>query len=334
MEDNIVHRISSFFHPTAPHFFKIILQQTIRTGKLVVPKKFVRKYGKDLSLSNAVILKVPNGDAWEVELRKGASDVWLQKGWLDFANFYSIKHGYFLVFKYEPGSSNGFDVVVFDKSATEIEYPMKSKSLPGRMLQSYLGQHKSGKMELLVSGDKNGSGWKAFVVDNNIVLGDVCVFELKRGLKNVSLKVSIFRAPRVADSRILRSQAKKKQKIAQSSEFQLVAFISERRPSFQMVMTEGILSHRFLRIPTRFAKEQINLKLQKQMATLQIEDRSWPVKLIISGHPCPQVMFSGGLGAFLKDNSLKAGDLCTFELIQKAEIVFRTSIRAKNVKKD
>ncbi|XP_031388778.1 B3 domain-containing protein At3g18960-like [Punica granatum] len=239
MEDNIVHRISSFFHPTAPHFFKIILQQTIRTGKLVVPKKFVRKYGKDLSLSNAVILKVPNGDAWEVELRKGASDVWLQKGWLDFANFYSIKHGYFLVFKYEPGSSNGFDVVVFDKSATEIEYPMKSKvtlssikvesinedddisaekwnpqpssgtkrswtntcpweyigalereeklkalkraksfessspylpvvmqpsyvhpsyklSLPGRMLQSYLGQHKSGKMELLVSGDKNG----------------------------------------------------------------------------------------------------------------------------------------------------------------------------------
>ncbi|OWM66299.1 hypothetical protein CDL15_Pgr013516 [Punica granatum] len=319
MEDNIVHRISSFFHPTAPHFFKIILQQTIRTGKLVVPKKFVRKYGKDLSLSNAVILKVPNGDAWEVELRKGASDVWLQKGWLDFANFYSIKHGYFLVFKYEPGSSNGFDVVVFDKSATEIEYPMKSKSLPGRMLQSYLGQHKSGKMELLVSGDKNGP---CHIIFQHI------------GLKNVSLKVSIFRAPRVADSRILRSQAKKKQKIAQSSEFQLVAFISERRPSFQMVMTEGILSHRFLRIPTRFAKEQINLKLQKQMATLQIEDRSWPVKLIISGHPCPQVMFSGGLGAFLKDNSLKAGDLCTFELIQKAEIVFRTSIRAKNVKKD
>lgn len=62
-----------------------------------------------------------------MELRTSNDSVWLEKGWPDFLNFYSIKHGDFLVFRHKLGScSNEFDVVIFDKSCTEIEYPVKS----------------------------------------------------------------------------------------------------------------------------------------------------------------------------------------------------------------
>ncbi|PKI58505.1 hypothetical protein CRG98_021107 [Punica granatum] len=122
MED----RQSILFDPKASHFFKIILHATIQSGKLIIPKKFIRKYGAELSKSNVMLLKVPSGDAWEVELMKKDGMVWLGNGWRDFVYFYSVKHGDFLVFWYKSGSSNEFDVILFNKSATEIEYPLKS----------------------------------------------------------------------------------------------------------------------------------------------------------------------------------------------------------------
>lgn len=167
---------SSSFIPETPHFFKIMLHESIQSGRLVsiccllsavhgqhlvlrdnpnfvgvsirllflfpcyvtrftlitslqiIPKKFVRKYGTHLSNSGTVLLMVPTNDAWRVELRTSNGSVWLEKGWLEFLNFYSIKHGDFLVFRHRSGScSNEFDVVIFDNSSTEIEYPVKSR---------------------------------------------------------------------------------------------------------------------------------------------------------------------------------------------------------------
>ena len=46
---------------------------------------------------------------------------WLDKGWVDFVDKYSITDGYFLVFEHE-GESR-FKVRIFDMSTTEIDYP-------------------------------------------------------------------------------------------------------------------------------------------------------------------------------------------------------------------
>ncbi|KAM7506962.1 hypothetical protein LguiA_017415 [Lonicera macranthoides] len=48
-------------------------------------------------------------------------EVWLQEGWKEFSNHYSIGLWQFLVFRYE-GNSH-FHVLIFDMSASEIEYP-------------------------------------------------------------------------------------------------------------------------------------------------------------------------------------------------------------------
>ncbi|KAH7851544.1 hypothetical protein Vadar_013187 [Vaccinium darrowii] len=105
-----------------PHFFKIIRSSVVPRQKLRIPKKFISQYGKNLG--NRGFLRVPSGAVWTVELVTSNGDVWMCSGWKEFAKFYSLCFGHLLVFRYD-GSYN-FDVFIFDKSASEIEYPVSA----------------------------------------------------------------------------------------------------------------------------------------------------------------------------------------------------------------
>lgn len=70
------------------------------------------------------MLKVPSGAMWQVELFKSDDEAWFQNGWQEFADYYCLEHGDLLVFEYEGNSQ--FTVIIFDPSATEIEYPIFS----------------------------------------------------------------------------------------------------------------------------------------------------------------------------------------------------------------
>ncbi|XP_062145595.1 B3 domain-containing protein At4g01580-like isoform X2 [Alnus glutinosa] len=114
------HRPSSSMAGTRPsHFFKIILPSTIDDKKLRIPEKFVREFGDELFA--VATLTTPNGHFWKVRLEKSDKEIWFHDGWQDFVDYYSIHYGYFLVFRYEGNSI--FHVLVFDNTATEIEYP-------------------------------------------------------------------------------------------------------------------------------------------------------------------------------------------------------------------
>ncbi|GAV89077.1 B3 domain-containing protein, partial [Cephalotus follicularis] len=106
------------FTSKTPHFFKIILDDTVQDGKLGIPRSFVKKHGKDLP--NSVLLKVPSGAEWKVELKRCDGEVWLQNGWKEFAKYYFVGFGHLLVFRYEQNSY--FSVVIFDPSCSEIRY--------------------------------------------------------------------------------------------------------------------------------------------------------------------------------------------------------------------
>lgn len=93
------------------------------------PKSFVRDHGRSLCM-NKVSLKVPSGDVWEVELHREGGDLWLRNGWQEFVEFYRIKFGHFLVFRYQGNSE--FHVLVFNRSTSEIKYPLKSTSSSNR----------------------------------------------------------------------------------------------------------------------------------------------------------------------------------------------------------
>ncbi|XP_039069592.1 B3 domain-containing transcription factor VRN1-like [Hibiscus syriacus] len=90
---------SQAFSSRTPHFFRVLLTDATQHGKMKIPAKFVRKYGS--GISTPVFLKVPSGTLWEVELTKSGSELYLLKGY----------EGHPL-----------FNVIIFDKGASEIEY--------------------------------------------------------------------------------------------------------------------------------------------------------------------------------------------------------------------
>ncbi|KAK3195645.1 hypothetical protein Dsin_026955 [Dipteronia sinensis] len=105
--------------PKNPSFMVILQQDNIKYYRVMIPEKFVRKFG-DL-LSAVVKLTVPNGHDWNVGLTKDGKKMWFDDGWHDFVNHFSVCAGYFLVFRYEKNSN--FHVLIFDTTACEIPYP-------------------------------------------------------------------------------------------------------------------------------------------------------------------------------------------------------------------
>nr|KYP34932.1 B3 domain-containing protein At3g18960 family [Cajanus cajan] len=83
-----------------------------------IPNRFTREYGGNLS--NAVFLKPPDGIKWGIYWTKHDADIWFQKGWKEFATYYSLSHGHVL-FKYQ--ETCHLKVHIFDRSSLEVSYP-------------------------------------------------------------------------------------------------------------------------------------------------------------------------------------------------------------------
>lgn len=93
----------------------------------MLPKKFVRKYGE--TLSSTAFIKLSCGSQWKIGLTKGDGNIWLEKGWPEFAKGYSLKFGDFLIFIYEGNSQ--FQVFICDKSTCQID----SSSIPNQFIE-------------------------------------------------------------------------------------------------------------------------------------------------------------------------------------------------------
>ncbi|KAJ8763417.1 hypothetical protein K2173_002300 [Erythroxylum novogranatense] len=109
-----------------PYFHRLILSSTIQERKLRIPDNFIKKYGNDFSTT--VRLAAPGGHAWAIGLVKADNKVWLHENWHEFVERYSIRVGYFLVFRYE--GHTFFNVHIFNLPASEINY--QSTTLSGK----------------------------------------------------------------------------------------------------------------------------------------------------------------------------------------------------------
>jgi hypothetical protein len=104
--------------PLRPFFHKLVVSNTFQDRKLRIPEIFIKKYR--IEFSGAVTLTVPDGHIWRIGLRKLDNKIWLTDGWLEFMQRYSIRVGYFLVFRYEGNSA--FSVFIFNLTFSEINY--------------------------------------------------------------------------------------------------------------------------------------------------------------------------------------------------------------------
>lgn len=88
-------------------------------------KKHRERYGKELL--NIAHLKLPCGTEWEVEVTRHNDVFWFEKEWEEFSKYYSLQSGDSIVFQYEGDSR--FTVKIFDKTRTEIDYPIKAPKM-------------------------------------------------------------------------------------------------------------------------------------------------------------------------------------------------------------
>ncbi|MED6175137.1 hypothetical protein PIB30_075558 [Stylosanthes scabra] len=100
-------------------FFKIILRKSLQDGNLKLPNKFTNKYG--CGLPNPLYLKPPDGTEWKVDWTNYDGGILFEKGWKEFAAYYSLDNGYLLFFEYN-GTSH-IEVHIHDMSGLEIDYP-------------------------------------------------------------------------------------------------------------------------------------------------------------------------------------------------------------------
>ncbi|OMO84143.1 hypothetical protein COLO4_22199 [Corchorus olitorius] len=292
------------FTNKSPHFFKVILDETIRDGKLEIPKSFVRKYGKQLP--STIHLEVPSGEIWQVELTKCDRKVWLQKGWQEFATHYSLQHGYFVVFRYDGNA--GFQVVIFDRSASEIEYPhitteeddaLECRKRKGKSDEPCLQPQKKRKA---------GSPYESGI-------------NLK---SKISASVSKGRGGMGQNPEIRVLKRAKCLKPAEKTEvLQRAGGCRSKNPSFVLDIRQSYISYKAnVNISYKFA-----MKYLKEIgeATLRVSDgRTWIVGYYRKVFPSCQKAYLkvASWRAFAVDNNLKVGDVCVFELINADRNVF------------
>ncbi|KAL7224041.1 hypothetical protein ACSBR1_025486 [Camellia fascicularis] len=293
------------------------------------------KHGKNLA--NLVFLNVPSGAVWKVELMNSKEEVWLSSGWKEFTEYYSIRFGHFLVFRYD-GNSN-FHVLIFDMSASEIEYPFnptQNLQLPEaeedieidnsvEILEDFL-THQT-KVEEVSERDE-------IEKDSSVeILDDFPKCQTRRAADMekdgyVEVKRTNRRQERSVGTSIdgkarALQRAKGRGRALEAAE----KFMStSNHPSFIRVMHPAYLSKGYLSIAMSFVNT--HMKKSKTTVKLQVSDKLWPVNLI-SYQSSSSAMLRGGFTAFAKEQSLQVGDVCIFELIDRDDDVLKVSIFRK-----
>ncbi|KAF9603200.1 hypothetical protein IFM89_034533 [Coptis chinensis] len=186
-------------------------------------------------------------------------------------------------------------------------------------------------------------GWPSFVRENNLNEGDACVFEM---VKDASLRVYIFPNAKGKSPEIIiiedGHQPPEKQgdrdinpfderhsyaKASVPPEGKCSAIEASRAlklkyPSFKVVMRPAYLNSGYAVFPSLFVKKYLTTKLSH--ITLKVSERcTWCVGCRFGrnwGH------LGKGWYSFTRENNVKEGDVCVFEMIKKKDVMFKVHI--------
>ncbi|KAI4357343.1 hypothetical protein L6164_001299 [Bauhinia variegata] len=210
-------------------------------------------------------------------------------------------------------------------------------------------------------------GWKQFAVDNDLRIGDVCVFELIHRIELI-FDVTIFRDTNGGTQSIYSAQGSKvdlqesnrKQDIQRKnvcaskvksanpkscdqfrSQFKFGGICNQRakpalekaenfesnNPFFRVCIRPCHVHRSQPLVPTTFYL-WCTTEREKNIL-IQVGEISWHAKLIYYPH-LSSAYFSAGWPAFARENDLRGGDVCIFELINREVLkahIFRSTVR-------
>ncbi|CAI9110070.1 OLC1v1010034C1 [Oldenlandia corymbosa var. corymbosa] len=310
-----------------PHFFKVIVHP-LDQG-LGLPDSFLQRYGH--TLQKLATLKLPNGTQWEVELCYDNGGILIRNGLKEFGEFYSIEKNHFLVFRYEGKSQ--FHVIIFDSSALEINYPVRS-------IHHYDGDGEidapARRQVNCRNGSTSGEIAENMIKGKWIEVGDSAVQMLegdcdeqidKNENPDLGLSSGLINRRRRLRQRISGEGTSKfplQSSRSYSKAVTKAAKIAVNRkatnpnyPSFSLsVVPSQIVHPHVVCVPINFAKENFGGDCKrKYKIRLPNSGKTWPVRLSVKGRRAH--IHGTGWRSFAMENRLKVGEFCTFELVKK-----------------
>ncbi|EEF30084.1 hypothetical protein RCOM_0996800 [Ricinus communis] len=122
--------------------------------------------------------------------------------------------------------------------------------------------------------------------------------------------------------RVRREHVEKPSYSALSGEVEAAEKFTSLHPFFKLVLTSSCVKGGGLNVPKNFI---MDMKPRTYETNFQVKNRWWPVRLnIYLRHS--RGKFSAGWILFARENSLQAGDVCIFELIDRETMLIKVSI--------
>nr|XP_017221619.1 PREDICTED: B3 domain-containing transcription factor VRN1-like isoform X1 [Daucus carota subsp. sativus] len=286
-------------------FFKIILTNVGSHTKLQLPREFLRIFSKNLK--DSIMLNVPGGLEWPVDLERQKAKVWLQNGWPKFADCYSISFGYLLVFEYMGDSK--FQVFIFDPSSLEIDYPLASNDKPDAVKSAQVKRR-------LIDIDESETSDNSSSSDDSSSSDYAVRYCKKKKAKSTSSEESANLGLEKAPTEVQKDRATA---VANAFKSKNPFFVHAMKASH--IVGGGWPN---VYIPKTF-KDAYKKWQSNEKLILDVEGNSWIVSCNLNLN-CRQCRISRGWTIFARENSLVVGDVCVFELINRSSKRFKVFI--------
>ncbi|KAJ4716407.1 B3 domain-containing transcription factor VRN1-like [Melia azedarach] len=316
------HNISIMSNPLGPsssHFFKVILQSTLEDKKLMIPEKFVRKFGDELSA--VAKLRVPNGRVWRVGLKKDGGKIWFHENWNAFVKYHSICFGHFVVFEYIKHST--FDVLVFDTTACEIDYPPTQNDKHNSEEQDEIKNENSAE----ILGSTTANKKRTSPVKKKEPQSKKCKMEEDEemdeldGVNDDDELVALLKEKGICITarHYLFSTEERERAI------EIARFLKLKNPSFMAIVLPTKPNYRSMYAPATFANKYVSRSIQS--AKLQDScGREWPMKIYWRYSGSAGFYLTKGWNEFSEINGIREGDICVFELIRMEDVLLKVSV--------
>ncbi|KAL2472196.1 B3 domain-containing transcription factor VRN1 [Abeliophyllum distichum] len=301
------------YRPDLPtRFFKVILPTITAQQKLKLPDKYVEEFGH--RISDVVRLTDSVGGVWGVRLEEEEETIWFHHGWKKFYEDHSIKHGYFVLFKYKGNSC--FKVRIFDLRATEVHYPTynsrnseETNYFPGYSIPE---RQEDGDDNSLTILDSLPPKMEAFSLKSPTPLRTVLLSTHGEGddFQNLHNKNQSSRGNK-------RDLGKKNVHAAGTS--------SPTHPSFTVEMKANVTPQWVVYVPAQFAKDYLP-KAPKRIELHDSDGKKWRVHVNLRPECRTVRTLSTGWAAFAKEKEIEVGDTCVFELIPGNKPALKVSI--------
>ncbi|XBH67709.1 hypothetical protein VPH35_096039 [Triticum aestivum] len=308
-----------------------------------IPDKFASSFIRQMQTSEGLDLKLkaPSGETWHVGVSKVANELFLRSGWGGFAKAHELQENDLLLFTCTGNAS--FEVLIFDPSGCEKLSPL----FAGRMRKHFDNMVGQGGVEQYPDSDDTrvpsqfvGSPQKAST-SRKCSGKTKSSKELPESPSSTSCHVKLEATeeqksdddtctePGYYSSRTA-SQLNEDEK----QEIMERASIRPGNPAFVVVllMTHLQRKNNFLTIPSKFAADHLQSKPREVLLLRLSREDKWHVRCYYSSRTrcfnCQRWV------KFVRDNGLREGDVCVFELIKGARKMTTMTVHVARRKKD